>query len=537
MNVRRLGVRRLGVRRLGVWANLAISAVLALLVWVLLVWVASRPGLRTLVDMTPQRVNSVDPVTEELLRTLRDEGAEVEFHVFRQQLGGQARNEAEAQALAIRARLLELTKMLLRRYVAIGGESVKSYDHAPFEDTTAYREAAQAFGYTAADNEALVVAVRQKGKERRFRKLSLISDLAVIEMPQQQAGPVKRALVPVLKDYEGEKAISSALKGLLVQGNPIAYVIKSNSSFVDFGDTSAVGYGQFVAALVQSGFEVRELKQLRGGVPADASLVIVIEPNRDFVSRDADALYEYMRRGGRVFLNYAWSAIPDQNPTGGRFGELLGYELSRQPVFHKIPSPSRGAPSLDGTPEVARLAVESNHLHPTTRRLHEAGRTIQVYLARGLREREGAPANVRREPLLWTGNEGWLAVPGADGRPDYRAPNVRLQSFAVAMACEVDAEEPPAGAADGTPRTGQAVIVSGAFCNNAGMRFYGDFALNICNWMAERKVLLDIEGAQYEVRSLEVQPQQIERVWWLLVLWVPGAFFVFGLIVWWRRRH
>ena len=110
----------MNVRRLGVWANLLVSAALALLVWALLVWVASRPGLRALVDLTPQRVNSVDPVTEELLLALRDEGAEVEFHLFRQQIGGRARNEAEQQVLAIRGRLLELTKTLLRRYVAIG---------------------------------------------------------------------------------------------------------------------------------------------------------------------------------------------------------------------------------------------------------------------------------------------------------------------------------------------------------------------------------------------------------------------------------
>ena len=525
----------MSARRMGLWFRLLVSAALALAVWVLLVAVASRPTFRGLVDLTPQRVNTVDPVTEELLRSLRDEGAEVEFHLFRQQLAGQARNDAQAQALAIRGRLLELTKMLLRRYVAIGGASVKSYDHAPFDDTAAYREAAQRFGYTAADNEALVVSVQRAGKEPRFRKLSLISDLAVIEMPQQQQGPVKRALVPVLKDYEGEKAISSALKGLLVQGNPTAYVVKGYSSTVDFGDTSAVGYGQFVDALVRNGFEVRELNLGKsGGVPPDATLVIVLEPNRDFLRRDADALYAYMRRGGRLFINYAWSAIPDMNPTGGRLGELLGYELSRQAVFHKIPSPTPGGPSLDGTGEVASLGLLANPVHPTTKRLAESGRPLQVYLARALRDREGAPANVRREELLSTGDQGWLALDGQDGRPDYRAPQVRLGRFTVAMACEVDAAS---GGGAAAPRTGQAVLVSGAFCNNAGMRFFGDFALNICNWMSERKVLLDIEGARYEVKSLQIKPQQLGRVWSLLVLWVPGVFLALGWIVWWRRRH
>ena len=91
-------------------------------------------------------------------------------------------------------------------------------------------------------------------------------------MPQQQQGPVKQALVPVLKDFEGEKAISSALKGLLVQGNPVAYVLKGYSSTVDFGDSSAVGYGQLIDALVRNGFEARNLKLSQaGGVPLDAA--------------------------------------------------------------------------------------------------------------------------------------------------------------------------------------------------------------------------------------------------------------------------
>ena len=526
----------MNIRRFGVWANLAVSAALALLVWVLLVWVASRPGLRSLVDLTPQRVNSVDPVTEDLLRALREEGAEVEFHVFRQQVTGQARNEAQAQMLAIRRRLLELTNMLLRRYVAIGGASVKSFDHAPFEDTAAYREAAQRFSYTAADNESLVVSVQRAGKERRFRKLSLLADLAVIERPQQGQGPVKQALVPVLKDYEGEKAISSALKGLLVQGNPVAYICKSYSSpILRFDDTSATGYRQFVEALVRTGFVVKDLRIGPNGleVPPDAAVLIVLEPSRDFIQRDADNVYRFMQRGGGVFVNYAWSGIPDQNPTGGPFGELLGYELSRQPAFHKIPSPTRGGRSLDGTGEVANLGLVVNPLNPTTKRWAENGRPLNVYMARPMRERQGAPASVRRDWLLQTGPEAWLAVPGPGGLPDYRAPNVRLSELLVGMTFEVDATD----VAPEERVAGKAVIISGAFCNNGLMRFYGDFAINVCNWLARREVLLDIEGARYVAKSLDVKPQQIERVWWLLVVWVPGGFLALGLVVWWRRRH
>ena len=60
-------------------------------------------------------------------------------------------------------------------------------------------------------------------------------------------------------------------------------------------------------------------------------------------------------------------------------------------------------------------------------------------------------------------------------------PQVRLSELLVGMTCEVDAVEQGRG-------DGKAVLVAGAFCNNGLMRFYGDFAVNICNWLARREV-------------------------------------------------
>jgi hypothetical protein len=69
------------------------------------------------------------------------------------------------------------------------------------------------------------------------------------------------------------------------------------------------------------------------------------------------------------------------------------------------------------------------------------------------------------------------------------------------------------------------------------MRQFGDLALNICNWMAERRVLLDIQGSRYEAKHLQLQPQQLARVRWLLVWGVPGTFLLLGLAVFFVRRR
>lgn len=524
-------------RRLGLVARLALGGLLLLALWVMLVWVSARPALKALIDLTPQRINSIDPASEDLLRELRGRKAAIEFHLFYPPYSGAATDDWKRQEFRIRDRLRELTRLLLVRYQFLGGDSVKIVAHDFYADTRKTREDAQAFGYTDAESDVLVVALRLPGRERRFRKLSLPLDLGQIERSNQGAAPMGRASLPVLKTFVGEEQVSSALKGLLVEGTPVAYVLRDFSPLLSLGEV-AHGYSAFLVALEKSGFEVRDWRtSQQPSVPDDAALVIVLEPTSDFPDRTAQTLFDYLRRGGRLLLNHAWSPLLDGSGDGGRLGELLGFELSRRPVFHLIRETSgrTAGRGLDGDPAVAKLQMLVNPLHPTTRRLAQSGRPMEVATARAVRERPGAPAAVRREALLRTGDQGWLAETGPDGYPSYRAPGTALQSFDVAMAFELDVAA-DAVRPDG-PKTGQAVVVGGVFCNNAGMALFGDFALNVCNWLAERKALMDLKAPGYEAKYLTMQPQQLARIGWFVVWGVPSAFLLVGLGVFLRRRQ
>lgn len=542
-------------RRLVLWSNLALGALLMLVVWALLVWVASRPALKALIDLTPQRINSVDPVTVELLQDLRAQKTEIQFHLFAPPLSGEGADDRGRQELSIRSRLVDLTRMLLKTYQYLGGEVVTIVDHDfAAIDQQAIREAAQKFDYKVAEGEVLAVAVRMAGKEWRHRKLSLVSDLAVIDVPQSgiQAGP--RMSMPVLKNYKGEEAISSALKSLLVMGIPVAYVLRDGATAPgsDLFSGTPTGYDSLFLALQQAGFDVRVLSfRETPVVPADATLVLVLQPRSDLLDRDANALFDYCKRGGRVVLNYSWNGPePDMNPNGGRLGELLGFQLSKQPVFHLIQD-SNGRTAgrgLSGDPAVAKLLLQY-YMHPAMRRLAEARRWVEMTQALEVDERPNAPTGMRREPLLATGEQAWLAVPGADGYPSYQAPKVGLQPRIVAMAIEVDPPSVAPGkdgdgkAGSSVPpkadvRPGVAIVFGGVFANNAGMRAgFGDLALNVCNWLAERRVLLDIKGSKYEATHIALQPQQLTRIYWFLVAVVPSVFFALGLLVVVIRRR
>lgn len=153
MSVEEAGVRspqggggRRGLRRLGLWSNLLLGGLLALIVWAMLVWVASRPALKSLIDLTPQQLNTVGPVTKQLLGELRDEQVKIEFHVFTVDTRGMGQNDFQRSLLRIRSRLVTLTEQLLRSYEYLGAESVVVIPHSPYGNSAEYREAAQAFG-------------------------------------------------------------------------------------------------------------------------------------------------------------------------------------------------------------------------------------------------------------------------------------------------------------------------------------------------------------------------------------------------------
>jgi len=532
--------------------NLLFAAALMLAIWVLLVWTASRPALRTLVDLTPQQANSVDVATVELVRELREQKVEIEFHLFYPAFAGQPTNEEMQQLLRIRDRLRQLTRLLLRRYQFEGGEAVTIREYDLQSDLATTRAEAAAFGYSG-EEDVVVVAARQPGRERRFRSLSLLSDLAELDLPglRPNTGPA-RPQVATLKRFLGEVVLSSALKGLLVQGTPVAYLLRGYSRNLNT-DNPTIGsaYGKFLSGLRGLGFDVRDLSFSREHVvPRDAALVVVLEPDSEFTEVDAKALYDYVRRGGRLFLNYVWSAVESWNPDGGRLGELLGYEIGRLPVFHLIRDGSgrAGGPGFSGHPAVAKLELELSPNHPVTRRLALAGARLEVGGARAVGERAGAPSGMRREPLLRTGPYAWLARPGADGRPDLQAPPQNLlEPQLLGMAIEVDTGSPaesvgtaPAGQqTQQTQQTqpGQVVLVSGAFCNNSGVDAFGDLAYNICNWLTERRVLMDIQTRQYAARQMVLQPAQIERVRWLLVYAVPLGLLLGGSFLLYRRRR
>ena len=111
-------------RRLAGWGSLGLASVLAFAAWVVVVLVASRPGIRKIIDMTPGQQVSVRPGTEALIRDLqKQDGVRIEIYTLYEALP-RGQTPQEAATVAIYQRVQSMATSLLRQYAALGGEKL-----------------------------------------------------------------------------------------------------------------------------------------------------------------------------------------------------------------------------------------------------------------------------------------------------------------------------------------------------------------------------------------------------------------------------
>ncbi len=535
---RRMGSARRWLGRF----NLLLAVLLGFGGWALLTALSTRPTFKALIDLTPQAQFSVSAETEQLLADLREREVTVRVDTFFGRIPA-ANTPNSRHAAAILRRTQQLTHDLLVRYQELGGDSFEVVDYDIYRDFEPVRQRKDELGgLREVQGNAQNILVVSVGKRRRVLNLPL--DVATIDIPamRQVQGPGggNSAPPPTLESYDGESALSSAIRSLLVEGSPRIYFVEGYNGPSLQNDTGE-SYSELLGALAGEGFDIGLLQlEAEGRVPDDAAAVALIEPRRALSERAVDALVAYLRRGGRVFLNTVWSNIDTWTPNFDRLGDRLGFRLSDDLVCHLVRDASLPANSPGrGGRDASRLTLTGlASQHPITRPLAMAQRYPVVHNAREIRSAGDAmPEGVAFEPLLTTDRYGWLAP------RDSRAPlGVDLRDPAdgrayaartVGAVLDVEALDAPQ---DG-PRQGHLVLLSGlAFLNAGGFQANADLGLNIFNWMVERSELVTIRGNRYVSKRIEPDPVELEHSETFLKRWVPGILLGLALLLLcWRR--
>ncbi len=321
------------------------------------------------------------------------------------------------------------------------------------------------------------------------------------------------------------------------------------------------GYNTIAAAIGRENFGIDKLVLAQSpSIPADASVVVVAGPKKDFLPPEIDVLKNYLNHGGKVLFMIDPPEGPDAAPLTNLTALVheWGFDLGDNIVID-----TSGIGQLVGRGPGMPVAI-SYPQHAITERF---GNVMTGFpLARSLTPATNAPSGRTPQTIVETSPQSWAEtdikaiferkpVKFDEGTGDKKGPVSLAAALSVTAPEQPAAEKPAAGAAgtngkDGkdatpaapsdSPKRDTRIVVFGDsdFVSNNGLGVPGnsDLFLNSVNWLAQQENLISIRPKTTEDRRVTLTQEQQFMVFLFSVAFLPGAIVIAGIVNWWRRR-
>ncbi len=327
--------------------------------------------------------------------------------------------------------------------------------------------------------------------------------------------------------FRGEALFTSALAGLSEGTRQRAYFLQGHGESDPGSDDDARGLSRMVRLLAEKNVESLILTNAGSGIPADASVLLVMGPTQPLLPNEVAALATYLDKGGRVLVATAMETLRRK----GGLEELL----ETWGVYLPAQFASDEQASMRGF-DVVSTRFGS---HPVTTPLTRASASVHFQAPRVVvpipedRLPAGGPKAVA---LAVTGPEGRTMSELTDNRTlGFVEGRDRRGEVPMAVASERGGVS-GISAARGTSRlivVGDSLLFANSPINSAANR---DFAALSVNWLLDRQQSLAIGPRAVAEYRLNLTGRQMRLVRIALLGALPGGALALGFLVWLRRR-
>ncbi len=477
-----------------------VVAILLVTVLVIMVnWISERRWVRG--DWTSTRIYTLSEKTENILVGLSED---IQVVVFMTPATG----------------MYDQVYELLERYRAASPRIRVQYID-PDKEPLKTRQLAEQFGVQVADT-----VVFSAGERSKYVTSDQITEMDYSGMQFGQA--------PTMKGFKGEEAFTSAILSLVAPTVPKIYFVTGHGEAAlgaSGGGAGNRGLTVLAEMLKRENMETADVSLLSGEVPEDADVVAIVGPTAAVTEAEIDALDGYLEGGGRLLVALDPLIDPDgsMRPTRlegflARHGVAVGDDL--------VIDPSKRLPFYD----LSAVYLDDFPRHPVTEGME--GFALLLTVARSVTAADDAA----RE-LVQTTDEGWgetdlgmllRGEPVAFGGEDLAGP----VSVGVVVEREVAAAGDPTEEA---PAESSRLVVFGDsdFLTDLDIANAGNgiLAANVFNWLGARDQQVGIPPRDVEQVSLFLTRQQMRFLAIVVLVLMPGAAIVAGILVWRRRRH
>jgi len=396
-----------------------------------------------------------------------------------------------------------------------------------FSEPDRWKSICQEYGLAESQwNRVIFVA----GRGNAHKRALTTNELADIEAPRDVSIP------GTIRTFRGEQAVIGAIVQLTQRERKRVYFTQGH------GEPALRGSGAMLSAvasdLESSGYEPRELELLReGGVPRDASVVIIAGPSHPFSQKEIELLEKYLLDDGRLLVTLGPERTGIEELLEGWGVRVLEGRLAEG---HHLPGQ-----------EITRDWVRISDLNPgqaITSPFRDSATFGMLFRnPRPLRAVPGQRTHLS-EPLLATTKStesSRILLRGGNERD--LVSEEREGSFAVAVAVFASKlDRPPPGWVDRKSRlvvVGAANFLHDYSAQSAVLGGYRQiashrpFLMNSIHWLADQEDLLSRGGEESLRRSLPPLDASLKRFLFITsVLIFPGVFACLGIgIYFWRR--
>lgn len=332
---------------------------------------------------------------------------------------------------------------------------------------------------------------------------------------------------PEITAFKGEEAITSGLIEVTEGKKNAVYYVRGHGEPDLTASTSNLS--SLGKTIQEEHVNLQTVNLLNvDSLPADAAVVMVLGPTYDFTEREAQLLTDYWNKGGRILiLLNPEVATPHLDALLDKVG--ITVDDDRLMAYAAIMGVTRlvtdAVGEFVGTGPITKglAGVDTLMLGPTqTLTLHPEKVTS---------------ANIKLEPLLQAKKGFW-------GETDYK--NVtednlpkpddkdKRDSLIIAASVEQNAVNDQRVK---VPSARMIVNTNSRFIQNDALSdANASFFISSLNWLLAREQLIGIPPKTVKKYTLNLPEDQVQTIFWVSTMAVPGFFAVLGVLVWWRRR-
>lgn len=310
--------------------------------------------------------------------------------------------------------------------------------------------------------------------------------------------------------YDGEGQLTSAISYVTSEDMPKVYVITGH------GETTLDD--SFKSALEKMNISVEEITLLQEkAIPEDAAGIIINGPTSDFSADDAAKVSDYLAGGGKAVITTSYSKTAE---TPNFDGILAAYDISvteglvmDSDQSHYYQYPFYLLPDVASTDQTSKV---DNY--------------VFMAYAQAISNTGEHPDTITWTDLLTTSENAYVKTDIANIKTFEKESGDQTGSFSVA-ANVTDSE------------TGANITIVGsslAFTSDADSMVSGqNLALfkGITSSFAGTDSAVSIDAKQYTYSTLSVNQSVAIMSETLLVMVLPVALIVVGIVIWYRRRR